>query len=108
MNAKSQRKIDAMHRRFGITDMLHCRSCCHCIKVRPTDRQFYKCELYGDTNSESTDWRVGFLACGMFDRPVDMERWVPVIDEIKHAPKPPDPPLEGQMTFSAYLSGSTI
>lgn len=103
-----ERKIHAMHKRFGTCGVMRCKDCPHLIRVRPTDRQFYKCELYGDTNSEATDWRVGYQACGMFGVEQDMSRWVPILEQLKHAPKPPDPPLDGQVDMWGGRHGQTF
>ena len=102
---KMERKIFAMYKRFGTCGAMRCKDCSHLIKVRPTDRHFYKCELYGNTGGESTDWRLSYGACGMFDMEVDMQRWEPVIEQLKHAPKV-DVPLHGQMDIGSFLSES--
>ena len=92
------RRIEAMHRRFGTCGVLQCRDCCHLIGGRYHDRRYYKCELYGMSHSEATDWRLSYPACGMYNVPQDMDRWVPMLDQIVHAQKN-DAPLEGQMGF---------
>ena len=91
------RKIFAMHERFGTCGAFRCKDCNHLKKVIPTQRVCYKCELYGDTASEATDWRLSYQACGMFGIEQDMSRWVPMIEQLKHASKPPAPPIDGQV-----------
>ena len=97
-------KIEAMHQRFGTCGVFCCKTCSHLLRVIPTSRVVYKCELYGDTRGESTDWRLSYPACGMYDMVVDIDRWEPVIERLKHAPRAYEPPLDGQMDFSSILS----
>ena len=93
----TERKIHAMHKRFDTCGVFHCATCSHLIGGKYHDRQYYKCELYGVTHGESTDWRLSNQACGMYNVPQDMDKWVPVLEQIKHAPRSPEPPLEGQI-----------
>ena len=93
----TERKINAMHKLFGTCGIFRCATCKHLIGGKYHDRQYYKCELYGLSHGESTDWRLKYQACGMFNMPIDMDKWVPVLEQIKHAPRGPEPPLEGQI-----------
>lgn len=99
-----ERKIQAMHKRFGTCGVMRCKDCDHLIKGKYHDRGYSKCELYGVTRSEATDWRQAYQACGMYNMPIDMDRWVPILDQIKHSQKTPEPPLPGQIDFSSILS----
>ena len=65
------------------------------------DKRYYKCEIYGISHGEATDWRRSYTACGMYNVPQDMRRWVPLAEQIKHSPKVL-PPLEGQMRIEEY------
>lgn len=91
-----ERKITAMHKRFGTCGVLQCRDCCHLISGDWHDRRYHKCEIYGLSHSEATDWRLSYQACGMYNVPQDMDRWVPLIKQLPWQAKP-EPPLEGQM-----------
>ena len=64
-------KIDAMYHFYGIGSG-KCGNCPHCIK-KEWDRTYYKCLVYGDSNSERTDWRSGWRACGLIDKPFPEE-----------------------------------
>lgn len=101
-----KRKHEAMWALFGeISDK--CRWCSHLIQTAPSDRHYYKCELYGISCAESTDWAITKHGCGMMNKAVDMRTWVPVIDRLKHEPKPkPEPPMEGQITFEEVLENA--
>ena len=104
VNKMIARRIHAMHKRFGTCGVFRCKDCDHLLRNRPTSRICYKCELYGDTSSEATDWRLSNQACGMYNMHVDMNQWVPVFELVKHEPNGPQPPLEGQVDFSSILS----
>lgn len=91
-----ERRIAAMHKRFGTKTGQYCKGCTHLISFKYHDRTYHKCELYGLSHSESSDWRRSWMACGMHDQPVNDETWVPVMKLIKHT-KPPEPPIEGQI-----------
>ena len=98
-----ERKIHAMHKRFGTCGLLRCKGCCHLIGGKYHDRQYYKCELYGLSHSEATDWRLSYQACGMYNVPQDMDRWVAVLDDILHAKKPAlELQLAGQMKIDDF------
>ena len=93
-----------MHKRFGIDWKNTCKDCRHCIKYTPTDRHYYKCELYGVSGSEATDWRLSWMACGKFNEQMDMELFNPVIKTLVNR-REPEPQLEGQLHISAFLGG---
>ena len=93
----NERKIHAMHKRFGTCGVFRSKDCEHLIGGKYHNRQLYKCELYGLTHSEATDWRLSYQACGMYNMPQDMDGWVPLLEQIKHSPKGVKPPIEGQM-----------
>lgn len=91
-----ERKIDAMHKRFGTCGVYQCRVCEHLISGVYRGKHYHKCELYGLSHGEGTDWRLSYQACGMFNMDVDTDRWTPVIELVKHALKP-RPKVEGQI-----------
>lgn len=79
------RKIEAMYRKYGPGPVgLTCGDCRHCFLTIPTERRYWKCELYGNTAGESTDWVKRWPACGKFNQDSD-ER--PVIEQLKHEPR---------------------
>ena len=61
------RKIDAMHHYYGY-GAGRCENCPHFAK-KIFGRTYHKCLVYGDSNSEATDWRCGYTACGLIDKP---------------------------------------
>lgn len=89
---KSLRKIDAMHSLFGKSPGKKCISCPHLLRHRWNDRTYFKCEMYGDSNSEATDWALSWTACGLIDG--DHWRWYQirqrdgtVVNMLKHEPR---------------------
>lgn len=67
-------KIKKMHKLFGKVDDV-CRNCKHFRKLDTSGLMarpyVQKCEVYGLTHSESSDWAQKWQACGMFNRPYD-------------------------------------
>ena len=64
------RKIDLMYLQFGEAKEpdAKCGNCEH-LRLIKTNRNYYKCDVYGVSSSVATDWKVGSHACGMFNRP---------------------------------------
>lgn len=63
------RKIDLMHKFFGICEGHTCRECSNLVEKRFNGRVYRKCRLYGETTSEASDWALRYLACGKFNTP---------------------------------------
>jgi len=63
----TMRKIDAMYHYYGV-GVGRCGNCPHFVR-KVWDKIYYKCTVYGDSNSEKTDWRTGYTACGLIDKP---------------------------------------
>lgn len=61
------RKIDLMHQMFGKTEGL-CKDCSHYKRYHYRDKPYRKCEVYGITNSEASDWVGRYQACGLFNK----------------------------------------
>ena len=91
-----ERRIVAMHKRFGTNYGLCCKGCSHLIGGMWHDRRYYKCEIYGLSHSKASDWRRSWMACGMYNVPQDMRWFTPLFEQIKHDPKI-FPPLDGQI-----------
>ena len=69
MTAKD--KIAYMHARFGERVGEKCKDCQHCLRCKIGNKVLRKCEVYGVSLSEATDWRASNTACGLFN--VDTE-----------------------------------
>lgn len=101
------RKIEAMHTLFGADESGRCADCDHlCSKMY--DRRYYKCEIYGDSNSEATDWAKSWTACGLLHREsaaADFAaEWGTVVRYLKHhRPKEPEEQIDGQICMEDFL-----
>ena len=65
------RKIEAMHQLFGVIPWEKCKDCPHIVRYDYRGFRGYKCCIYGESHSEATDWRIGWTACGAFDKMAD-------------------------------------
>lgn len=99
---KTLRKIDAMHYYYGYGAGL-CQNCPHFVK-KDWDRTYHKCLVYGDSNSEATDWRKGYMACGLIDEPFP-EKDKRIVKLVR-AEQLADEPIEGQIGMEDLVSDS--
>lgn len=89
------RKIDLMHRVFGkLGPGYYCRDCDHLCSYQ-ANRKWYKCEVYGLTHSEASDWSGRYDACGMFNKEYDGND---IIRLVRGYPAPPEE-IQGQETL---------
>lgn len=91
------RKIDLMHRIFGVSDGHACRECSNLVKGRYHDRILTKCNVYGLTHSEASDWAGRWQACGAFNQAINMG---PIIRDVvpdRRQKETDSSPLDGQM-----------
>lgn len=90
------RKIDAMHQAFGVGHDL-CKDCSHFQIHMACSRKVFKCDVYGETSSEASDWRKSYKACGLFNKPWD---GISIIEYLKHSPKKKnDLQIDGQLSL---------
>jgi len=94
MTENARKKIYRMYELFGHCENNEaiCKNCKH-LTSYTASRKWYKCECFGNSSSESTDWRIGWLACGLYNKPYDGK---PVV-EIRTRKKKKDLPVDGQM-----------
>ena len=90
-------RIKLMYQLFGSDSEHKCKECSHLIIIQENKR-YNKCKCYGITNSESTDWRQKWNACGLYNKEYNGN---PIIDVKKHMarPKRNDEQIEGQMSL---------
>lgn len=74
--------------------------CEHIYTVdKDRDMMLRKCQVYGLTHSEASDWAGKWTACGMFNREYNGR---PIIEMRRgggRRPSPPPEPLPGQITL---------
>lgn len=93
------RKIDLMHRIFGVSEGRTCRECSNFVKGKYHDRTLCKCRVYGMTHSEASDWAGRWLACGAFNREISRGPVIrEVIPELKKQ-EADNTPIEGQISL---------
>jgi hypothetical protein len=88
------RKIEIMHRLYGVRNDHICGECSNFYEFR-YNKKYFKCEVYGHSSSEATDWRKYYVACGHFNKPPTAASR-PVKEYAKREPAPIEI-LPGQM-----------
>ena len=88
---KGVRKQHAMYHLFGTCEGKRCKDCPHLIRS-VWDKTYYKCECYGESHSDATDWAKGWDACGL----IEGDHWLMytidakygcVMNMLKHEPR---------------------
>ncbi len=59
-------RLSKMHLRYGRDADHKCADCHHLRRLRYANT-YLKCEVYGITGSEASDWRAKWTACGKFE-----------------------------------------
>ena len=93
------RKIELMHQMFGRSSSGLCKECSHFGRIRVGDRKLVrKCEVYGVTASEASDWCASYPACGLFNTDYVGRN---VIDFVRPEKKKEidSEPIDGQITL---------
>jgi hypothetical protein len=100
------RKIEAMYQYFGRfsgNSSAQCKSCCNFHRYHYRDKDYKKCEAYGESNSEATDWNVSYEACGLYSMDYS---GTPIINLLKHSARPKaEEPLAGQISIDKWIGG---
>lgn len=61
------KKNDLMLSMFGRSGQNKCKDCSH-FSEHMMSRKYFKCDVYGESASEATDWRANYPACGLFNK----------------------------------------
>ena len=96
MPSRAIRKIDAMYKYYGIAEKGMCGDCPHFLE-KEYGRKYFKCRVYGNSNSEATDWRKGYSACGLIDKPFP-ENDRRIVDRISIS-RNDNEPIPGQIAM---------
>lgn len=89
------RKIDLMHNQFGFSPGNKCKTCDNLI-CQIANRRWYKCTVYGVTDSAASDWRLSYDACGMYNCGY---KGNPIIRLVRGTPITPDPIVGQESLF---------
>lgn len=90
------RKIDLMHRLFGKADG-KCGDCFHLVEGLYQTKKLRKCDVYGLTHSEASDWAKCWQACGLFNRETKAERIIDLVRQENKKDVPLILQLDGQI-----------
>lgn len=97
--SETLRKIDLMHKLFGRIPYRKCKDCQHLISCS-TSHKWYKCECYGESPSEATDWRLKWDACGLIGVADFKKNHVPIVRTLRlYQAKKEEQQIEGQLKF---------
>lgn len=91
------RKITAMHRKYGKNTAHRCADCPNLCIHATTSHTRYKCMAYDVSFSSATDWTKRWTACGLYGKPLAADH-VPLMKRLKSARRQEEP-LDGQITF---------
>lgn len=65
----SAEKIAFMHNFFGMDEEgRKCKECMHFERWEKGNKRVRKCKVYGQSDSEATDWNSSFTACGCINK----------------------------------------
>lgn len=94
-------KIDLMYEKFGKYDSeTVCAECPHFLREKHHGKVYRKCICYGNTASEATDWKAGYIACGLYDKDYESDRPIMELSHFK------DEQIPGQISlFDLYKTG---
>lgn len=93
------RKIELMYSFFEIdNEKRQCKECSHFKSYMYRDKYYRKCDIYGDTRSEASDWSGKYISCGMFNKEYKGEAIINFV-ERSCGKKLPEEPIEGQISF---------
>ena len=94
-------KIDLMHQMFGTADG-KCGECDHLVEGEYHGRKLRKCEVYGLTHSEASDWAKRWKACGLFNKETNHENVIRLVGAERGQTTEP---LEGQIGLEMTNNG---
>ena len=99
-----ERKIEAMYKYYGrLSEHVHCKECTNFHRGRVGATVVSKCECYGMTHSEATDWKASNEACGLFNLPYS---GTPVIELVKHSSRRKlESLIEGEVSIEELIGG---
>jgi hypothetical protein len=66
-NKKGRKPYEKMQSIYGITQGKICKTCKHCVRLYYHGRTYFKCELWHNSNSATTDIRLKDVACGKYE-----------------------------------------
>lgn len=52
---------------YGVSEGNKCKDCVFLLK-KSFSKTYYKCSKFNTSSSESSDWRINWPACGLFNK----------------------------------------
>lgn len=96
------RKHDLMYQMFGKSEEVNkCKDCEYYTTFKYHDHTYRKCEIYGVTNSEASDWKGSAQACGLYPGTPTLHR--NVIRTVNGGKKRDETQIDGQMSLFGEL-----
>lgn len=68
----TKEKAQHMYHHFGKCEGHKCKECKH-FREYQYGKTYFKCNVYGNTSSEATDWGATLDACGLFNKETDLK-----------------------------------
>lgn len=94
---KTVRKLALMYREFGKAESGECKDCNYFLRINHHGKIYRKCQIYGVTLSDATDWLAHGHACGLFpDKPADVN--AKVVRMVERMPSK-EGQIQGQMNL---------
>lgn len=59
-------QIRRMYRAHGFLKEKRCGACAYFYRTSGNTKDYFKCQVYGETSGAGTDWRKKWMACGLF------------------------------------------
>ena len=92
----AKRKHELMYQIFGRADGL-CKDCKYFQSYKYHDYRYRKCEIYGITSSEASDWTGRKQACGLYPDKETSQR--DIIKLVRGGRKREEAQIDGQMSL---------
>lgn len=96
------RKIELMHHYFGRGEG-QCRDCSHLQEGMYHDRVLRKCDVYGMTHSEASDWALKYPACGQKNKPYNGREMIRFVTPSNGVCKATAAEIDGQTEIESTV-----
>lgn len=91
---KQTEKAERIYKLFGRLEGYKCKDCSNFCRITYRDKTYRKCLVYGNTNSDASDWTGKTTACGLFNKDYSGNS---VMEIAKHWSKSTKNTIEGQV-----------
>lgn len=75
-------RIQKMYRAYGENFGSICRNCCNLTVIENTDgKHICKCEAYGVSKNNDTNWHGKHMGCGLYNMPFKDTKYSPIFQK---------------------------